>query len=200
MLFRSGVLLELLNAGTSIIATTLTDSKGEYIFRNVEPGDYSVRERNPSSHPLNVSDYDTLSDGDDTDDETAVDDLVGVSLKPGENDDGNDFVDSNKGSISGGVTDEVGEPLKNVTLTLTKPDGSTITTVTDSNGGYTFVGVRVTFFSGSPFSSVTPPPIDPLLLSTKSLPSSTSFSLTVTPMKLSTLVSGSVASPSGRVS
>jgi protocatechuate 3,4-dioxygenase beta subunit len=49
--------------------------------------------------------------------------------------------DTNKGSIGGSVTDEVGEPLSDVVLTLTKPDGSTVTTVTDSNGEYTFVGL-----------------------------------------------------------
>ena len=56
-------------------------------------------------------------------------------------DGGNHFVDSNKGLISGSVTDEalsetlsepLSEPLKNVTRTHTKADGSTVTTVTNT--------------------------------------------------------------------
>ena len=136
-----GVVLQLLNPDGSIVATTTTDSTGKYIFPDVEPGEYTVKETNPSGYPVNISDYDADPDGDDADKDTKVDNSIDVSLKPGENDDSNDFVDSDKGSIGGSVTDEAGEPLKDVILTLTKPDGTTVTTVTDSNGEYTFVGL-----------------------------------------------------------
>ena len=39
-----GFPLKLLKPDNSSIATTLTDSNGEYIFNNVEPGNYSVKE------------------------------------------------------------------------------------------------------------------------------------------------------------
>ncbi|KAI2514321.1 protein of unknown function DUF11 [Fragilaria crotonensis] len=131
----TGVPVQLLNPDGSVIASSTTDSNGVYIFTDVEPGTYSVKESNPVTHPLDVSDYDTSPDGDSTDTDTKVDNIIGVTVTPSEQDDGNDFVDSNKGSITGSVTDEQGEPLKDVTLTLTKPDGSTVTTVTDSNDG-----------------------------------------------------------------
>ena len=71
-----------------------------------------------------------------------MDNIIDVTVESNKvDDDDNDFVDSNKGLIGGSVTDKVDEPLKNaVTFTLTKPDGSTVTTVTDSNGRYPFTG------------------------------------------------------------
>ena len=40
----SGVTIELLDAGSSVISTTTTDSNGDYSFSNLDPGTYSVRE------------------------------------------------------------------------------------------------------------------------------------------------------------
>jgi hypothetical protein len=60
-----------------------------------------------SSYPVDVSDYHTLPDGDATDTDTTVDSIIGVTVKPNEVDDGNDFFDTDKGSIGGSVTDEV---------------------------------------------------------------------------------------------
>ena len=57
--------------------------------------------------------------------------LIGVTLNPGEKDTDNNFVDSNKGLISGSVTDEDGKPVKGVTLTLTDSDNETFTKVTE---------------------------------------------------------------------
>jgi hypothetical protein len=54
----------------------------------------------------------------------AADNSVLVTLEPSEDDKGNDFVDSNNGSISGIVTDDNGDPIPGVTMTLqdnTKP-------------------------------------------------------------------------------
>jgi hypothetical protein len=131
------VVLKTLNG--TIVVTTLTNSDGEYIFTDITPGDYNIVQTNTPEYPLDVSDKDTTPDGDTADSVTVVDSIIGITVVPGEKDTGNDFVDSNKGSIGGTVTTETGEPLANVTIILTKPDGTTVTTVTDSSGGYTFV-------------------------------------------------------------
>ena len=120
------------------------------------PGDYKIVEQvGLPSYPVDVSEYDTLPDGDgdlswwlqdcetsrpsflsswrqwiwtlpDGDDaadtDTTVDNIIEVTAKANEVDDGNDFFDHDKGSISeSGVTDEVGEPLMNATLTRQSP-------------------------------------------------------------------------------
>lgn len=45
-----GVTIELLDANNNIVATTLTNSAGEYFFNNLTPGDYSIRETQPSGY------------------------------------------------------------------------------------------------------------------------------------------------------
>ena len=69
---------------------------------------------------------------------------IGVTLNPGERDTDNNFVDSNKGSISGTVKDDEGNPLVGVEIQLQDPaSGDTVATVvTDSNGAYTFPEVE----------------------------------------------------------
>ena len=64
---------------------------------------------------------------------------------PGERDTDNNFVDSNKGSISGTVKDDEGNPLVGVEIQLQDPasgDTPVATVVTDSNGAYTFTEVE----------------------------------------------------------
>jgi protocatechuate 3,4-dioxygenase beta subunit len=46
----AGVLIELLNAGGNVIASTHTDANGEYAFINLWPGVYSVREHQPDGY------------------------------------------------------------------------------------------------------------------------------------------------------
>lgn len=52
--------------------------------------------------------------------------------------DKNGIPDRYESTISGNVKDNNGNPLVGVTITLTKPDGSTVTTTTDMNGDYSF--------------------------------------------------------------
>jgi hypothetical protein len=107
------VLLELKIANsTTVVASTTTDSNGGYLFAVVPPGEYVVVETNAPAFPIDVSDYDTKGDGDVSDSDTTVDNAVGVTLKPAEVDEGNDFVDSAKGTISGIVTNESGWPSR----------------------------------------------------------------------------------------
>jgi hypothetical protein len=65
-----------------------------------------------------------------------------VTLNPGEEDIDNDFFDSENGSISGTVTDDQGNILSNVKITLeTSTETDIQTTVTDSIGKYIFASV-----------------------------------------------------------
>ncbi len=112
---------------------------GAYLFSDGFPGAYSLFQINPSGYDSDVSNYDTSSDGDAPDSVTPIDSSIGVVYLPGENDNNNDFVDSDNGSIFGTVTEDQGMPLVGVTLTLTTSVGVTVaTTATDSNGAYIF--------------------------------------------------------------
>ncbi len=62
-----------------MIATTTTDSNGEYKFTDVEPGTYNVVETNLAAYPINVYDYDTTNDGDSEDGNKVTDNVVGVN-------------------------------------------------------------------------------------------------------------------------
>jgi len=140
-----GVLISLNKVSdNSTIATTLSDFAGAYSFLEVEPGLYNLYEKNVPEYPLDVSDKDTTNDGDSTDSNIAVDNIIGVDLKPGETDTGNDFVDSNNGIIKGTVKSDNLIPLGNVKIELLATDGATVieTTKTNAQGNYEFQDVE----------------------------------------------------------
>ncbi|PHN02336.1 DUF7507 domain-containing protein [Flavilitoribacter nigricans] len=130
--------------------TATTDANGDYLFPNVDNGDYVVIEQQPA-------DYTTVSDGDTTPDAggdqanvSTTDNLIPVSVAPGEADADNDFAeDGNPGSISGTVTDENGDGIAGVVIELWEdtdgdgtPDTNTgLTATTDANGDYLFPNV-----------------------------------------------------------
>ena len=155
----ASVFLQLKSMNGTVLATTVTDSSGRYMFEGIPAGNYSVVETNPDDFPKDMSDYDTINDtvADSFDSDTTVDNIVGVTLMPGEVDAGNDFVDSNKGAITGTVSNEAGDPLANVTITLTYSDGKNITTVTGSDGSYQFTDLP----PGNYTLTETNPPIFP---------------------------------------
>ena len=76
-----------------------------------------------------------------------MDNIIEVSLEPGESDVGNNFVDSNRGSISGTVTcqgkGDFVRPLAGVKIELLAENEVDIvaTTTTDENGIYSFLDV-----------------------------------------------------------
>ena len=61
------VVLELRSPNGSVVATTATDGQGKYEFLLVPPGNYTIVENNPDGFPYDVSDYDTIDDGDASD-------------------------------------------------------------------------------------------------------------------------------------
>ncbi len=108
----------------------------------LEPGNYTVIEIQPGSYPISISDRDELGEGDAGDSDTIVDNLIQVTLKPNQTDAQNNFVDSNKGSISGNVTIVDGNLLSNVLITLLDAGSNVVaTTRTDLNGKYLFTKV-----------------------------------------------------------
>ncbi|MBK8668564.1 MAG: carboxypeptidase regulatory-like domain-containing protein, partial [Saprospiraceae bacterium] len=142
------VTIELKDAVTgAVVATTTTDASGNYQFLNVGPGNYNVVETQPAGY-TNVSDVDATPDPDGNDG-TTPNNAITVVLTAGENDNDNNFVEEQPGSISGTVTadtnnDNAGDtPLANVTLQLKDAvTGAVIaTTTTNAQGQYTFSNV-----------------------------------------------------------
>ncbi|MBK8347126.1 MAG: carboxypeptidase regulatory-like domain-containing protein [Saprospiraceae bacterium] len=131
----------------TVVATTTTDASGNYQFLNVAPGNYNVVETQPANY-LSVSDVDATPDPDGNDG-TTPNDIIPVTLAAGENDNDNNFVEEQPGSISGTVTadtnnDNIGDtPLANVTLQLKDAvTGAVIaTTTTNAQGQYSFTNV-----------------------------------------------------------
>ena len=77
------------------------------------------------------------------------DDSIEVTLEPGEDDEDNNAVEEQLGTISGTVledtdNDDVGDtPIEGVEITLTDVDsGETFTTTTDENGYYEFTDLE----------------------------------------------------------
>ncbi len=107
----------------TVLATTVTDTNGAYLFSNVAPGDYVVVETQPSGFPTSDDDTSTLiADG--------TDDWVDVSLAAGEDATGNDFLNDGGTlyALSGSVFVDTGnddslngsgeDPLGGVSITL----------------------------------------------------------------------------------
>ena len=99
----SEVTIELLNdTGSTVIATTTTNSDGYYAFTNVAAGDYLIRETDLGTYD-SVKDEDSINDGSDDSDTNSNtnDNELSVSIIAGEIDSGNDFVDELKNTITG---------------------------------------------------------------------------------------------------
>ncbi|KAI2496384.1 oxidoreductase [Fragilaria crotonensis] len=129
----AGVLMTLLDKNLDPIATTLTDSSGNYVFNDVPAGDYFVKESNLPGY-LDVSDVDGGNPN-----------LISVSLAGGEDSTGNDFVDEPARRIDGSVLEDTNndnageEPIANVTVLLYDSNGTLVaSTTTDSEGNFTF--------------------------------------------------------------
>ncbi len=104
----------------TFVANTETDAAGVYEFTGLPPGNYTICETNPASHPVSISDNDTTDDGDPGDSDTTVDDKIEVVLGFGEVDSGNDFVDA----VQATTTPEA-IPTNATTPQVTTPDATT---------------------------------------------------------------------------
>ena len=120
------------------MATTKTDLLGLlYVFSNFEPGDYTFVEVNPVGFPSSLSDYDYSNDGDSGDKDTTVDNTIAaLTWKPSEDNEDYNFVDSDRGSISGSFRDDKGNPLVGADVVLKKADGTIVATATTNPSGH----------------------------------------------------------------
>ena len=103
-----------------LLLTALTDGTGACVFKEVEPGDYAVVEVNRDRFPSSLSDYDNIPESDVGDGDTKINKLITVTLKPGKDEEDNNFVDDYDGAISGPVRSDQGNPLANLMLELFK--------------------------------------------------------------------------------
>ncbi|MBK8472485.1 MAG: carboxypeptidase regulatory-like domain-containing protein [Sphingobacteriales bacterium] len=154
----AGVTVTLFNGdGTATGLSTTTDATGFYQFDDLQPGDYYVVFGAPSG-------YDASPANQGGDDATDSDAGVGgqshtTTLSPGEHDptiDAGFYQPASLGDFvwldnDGDGVQDPGEPgIPGVTVTLTLPDGTTLTTVTDNDGLYLFDGLVRHIYSERP--------------------------------------------------
>ncbi len=143
----AGVTIELLSPTGSVLQTALTDATGRYKFDNLLPGQYSIREIQPTGYFQ--GEHHAGSGGGDA----SVADLIkAIYVTPGAALIDYDFCEIPPGSIVGSVfvdTDQdcsfdAGEvPIAGVTITLLDETGKVVaTTQTDGQGRYEFLGLR----------------------------------------------------------
>ena len=134
-----GVIVVLRDSTGTIVATTTTAADGSYSFNGLAPGNYSIEESDPAGHSSTAD-----TDG-------ANDNAVAVTLAPGGDSSGNDFLDTALGSIGNyvwhdddgnGVQDTEESGIAGVTVELLDGSGAVVqTTTTDGSGYYGFTGL-----------------------------------------------------------
>ncbi|MBK6666234.1 MAG: carboxypeptidase regulatory-like domain-containing protein [Saprospiraceae bacterium] len=142
----ANVTINLKDLAGNIVATDVTDASGNYEFLNIPTGEYTIMQVQPTGYN-SVSDVDATPDPDGNDGSTP-NNMIPVTLTTGENDNDNNLVEEQTGSIRGTVTkdtnnDNVGDtPLANVTINLKDLAGNIVATdVTDASGNYEFLNV-----------------------------------------------------------
>ncbi|MDZ4783214.1 MAG: SdrD B-like domain-containing protein, partial [Planctomycetia bacterium] len=143
----AGVQIQLRDPSGNVIATTVTDANGVYIFGGLAPGVYSVFEVQPSGY------YDGGEEVGTAGGTVGGNDLItSINLGPGVTATGYDFCENEPVSLSGyvyvdldndGIRDAGESGIAGVTLVLLDAAGAptTVTAVTDVNGFYRFDGL-----------------------------------------------------------
>ncbi|MEY2855869.1 MAG: hypothetical protein RLZZ74_178, partial [Cyanobacteriota bacterium] len=89
----ANVELTLLDSKGDVVTKTTTDADGNYSFKDLTPGDYTVVETQPTGFS-NVSEQEGGADDDQPNDNIL--NSIKATVAPGENDKGNDFVEVNQ--------------------------------------------------------------------------------------------------------
>jgi protocatechuate 3,4-dioxygenase beta subunit len=135
---NEGIVIQLLDENGAVIATDTTDADGNYLFDSLPAGTYTVNEIDPDGY-ASVRDEDLSDDGDLIPNTDGNDNLIPVTLTPGEDDEDNNFVDVPTSEISGSVMTSDGTPLEGVIVVLLDMNGDTVAVdTTDLNGDYDF--------------------------------------------------------------
>ncbi len=145
----SGVTVNLLNAGGTVLGTTTTDANGNYLFANLNTGDYKVQVVKPSGYyytKSNIGADDSIDSDVDSNGMTAV-----ANLAAGTNDLTWDAGLYQKASIGDRVwNDKDGDGIQdlketgigNIKVSLQDASGTTIaTTTTSKSGNYSFANL-----------------------------------------------------------
>lgn len=143
----AGVTVQLLDANGSVIATTTTGADGHYLFENLTPGTYGVRELQPSGY---FDGADRV--GDQGGVNSVNDELTQISLGSGVDARHYDFAEIPAVGISGfvyaddndnGIKDAGEQGIGGTTVELLNAagNGTGITTVTAADGSYSFLGL-----------------------------------------------------------
>jgi hypothetical protein len=164
----SGVTVELLSGGV-VIATTVTDAFGNYLFDNLAAGAYAIRVTAPANHTFTTN-TNTTDDNNTTGASTTGSDVNAITgqsyavvLSAGEN---NRNIDAGLvfntptltnsigdriwfdnglggGTAANGIQDGTEPGVAGVTVTLYDATGTVViaTTVTDANGNYIFTNL-----------------------------------------------------------
>jgi len=143
----AGVTIELFDADGQLLATTLTDTLGEYAFTGLMPGTYSIHEVQPEEY-LDACDHVGTAGGSHVQPDT----FVGIELGSGTHGERYDFAEIEPSSISGfvyedddndGVLDADENRIVGVTVTLLDAEGQVVaTTTTGEKGNYEFTDLR----------------------------------------------------------
>ncbi|MEQ1830640.1 MAG: SdrD B-like domain-containing protein, partial [Pirellula sp.] len=148
----SGVVIELRDAQGTVIASTQTDSQGNYSFENLKPGIYSIRELQPSGY-LQGGQMAGSAGGD-----ASVTDLISaIALGAGVHATNYDFCEQRVASLEGRVFADLNEdciwdanesPIAGVRIELLDTSGTVVQSAfTDGNGVYRFEGLRPGIYS-----------------------------------------------------
>ncbi len=149
----SGVTVELLDATNTVIATVVTGPNGTYSFPNLAPGNYKVREVQPTTW---IDAAETAGTGTAAVASSTTNDVIAITLANGETSSGNNFGEVGA-TLSGHVFAETdnngllaaGEPLlAGVVINLLDSTGAQIaSTTTDADGFYEFANLKAGVYS-----------------------------------------------------
>ena len=146
----AGAVVQLLDATGQVLAESVTDADGNYIFEDLPPGEYGVREITPEGL-IDAGAQAGEVDGSPLGEVNDAGDIVGIQLGSDQRATNNDFCEHPPATISGFVFDDVHNdgrrdaedaPIEGVVMQLLDENGNVVAeAVTDADGRYEFTGL-----------------------------------------------------------